>query len=150
MGKRGETWVLAQLLLFVGFVLVPRTGPEWPHAGMFMVAGGLLAVVGIALLAAGAFGLGRSLTPFPKPLPDSRLVTGGVYRLVRHPIYCGILLAALGASLATASWPRLALTAVLFVFFEFKARREERWLLERYPDYAAYRRHVKKLIPWIY
>jgi len=38
----------------------------------------------------------------------------------------------------------------LFVFFDAKARKEEVWLTERFPDYANYRISVKKLIPWIY
>jgi protein-S-isoprenylcysteine O-methyltransferase Ste14 len=38
----------------------------------------------------------------------------------------------------------------LFIFFEFKTQREERWLLEKFPAYSEYRNRVKKLIPWVY
>jgi len=36
------------------------------------------------------------------------------------------------------------------MFFDVKAKKEETWLIEKFPDYANYRNSVKKLIPWIY
>jgi protein-S-isoprenylcysteine O-methyltransferase Ste14 len=44
----------------------------------------------------------------------------------------------------------LLLSVVLFVFFDIKSRREERMMLRQFPDYAAYRQRVKKLIPFVY
>jgi len=69
---------------------------------------------------------------------------------VRHPIYFGLLLAALGISLFTLSPLRLLLTLLLGVFFDCKATREEKWLLERYPGYPAYQAKVRKLVPYLY
>ena len=112
--------------------------------------GWALAIFAILLLAWSALNLGRSLTPFPRPVPNGELVTTGAYRFVRHPIYCGVIIGALGLSLATENWSRLALTAVLLLFFDLKARREEGWLQEKYPEYVKYKSRVKKLIPWIY
>ncbi len=71
-------------------------------------------------------------------MPTAQLVTSGAYRLVRHPIYFGMLLAALGISLLILSPLRIALTLLLGVFFDRKATLDERWLLERYPDYPVY------------
>ena len=150
MGRRGEIWVVAQGVLLVLFAFVPKIGPSWPTDDFFRLAGWLFAGIGSLLLIWSAFNLGRSLTPFPRPLPDGELVTTGAYRFVRHPIYCSVIIGALGLSLATENWLRLALTCVFFVFFDIKARREERWLQEQYPTYEAYKLRVKKLIPWIY
>jgi protein-S-isoprenylcysteine O-methyltransferase Ste14 len=150
MGRRGGTWVLAQVVLLLLFAFVPQIGPPWPSQDIFRFAGWVLFGIGSLLLAWSALNLGRSLTPFPRPLPDGKLVTTGAYRLVRHPIYFAVLIGALGFSLATENWLRLAFTGVLLMFFDMKARREERWLQEQYPAYTAYRSRVKKLIPWIY
>lgn len=150
MGRRGESWVLVQAILLLLLLVVPRVGPEWPHPDLFRLIGAVLAVAGMLLLAWSAVNLGRSLTPFPRPLPQGKLVTGGAYRFVRHPIYFAVLAVCVGLGLATWSPLRLALAAALLVFFDLKARREEIWLQERYPEYASYRQRVKKLVPWIY
>ena len=44
----------------------------------------------------------------------------------------------------------LALAAVVLVFFDIKSRREERWLMAKFPEYAGYRRRVRKHIPYLY
>ncbi|QNA88704.1 isoprenylcysteine carboxylmethyltransferase family protein [Massilia sp. Dwa41.01b] len=149
-GSRGEAWVLIQALLFAVFLLAPRVGPAWPAPTVFRFLGTIVALAGIAVLGSSAVSLGKSLTPFPRPLPGAELVTSGAYRLVRHPIYFGLLLVALGIALSTLSPLRLVLTLLLGVFFDRKATREERWLLERYPGYPAYQAKVRKLVPYFY
>lgn len=150
MGKRGESWVVLQAILFIAFVTVPDIAGPFLRPAALLVAGWVAFVLGLVVAFWSVRSLGRSLTPFPRPLPDGRLVTTGAYRLVRHPIYLAVLLVALGVSLITASPVRLGLTVVLFIFFDRKSRREERWLEEKYPAYPAYRAQVKRLIPWIY
>jgi protein-S-isoprenylcysteine O-methyltransferase Ste14 len=146
---RGGWWVLAQLPLLVAAYLVP----PWTGAAssdLLAGAGLLLVAAGALQAAAAALTLGRALTPFPRPLEQGTLRTRGLYALVRHPIYSGILLMAVGWSLHHHSPAGLAFDLLLFVFFDRKAAREERWLMERYPDYAAYRTRVRKLIPYLY
>jgi protein-S-isoprenylcysteine O-methyltransferase Ste14 len=68
----------------------------------------------------------------------AELVTAGPYAFIRHPIYTGLMLAMLGSTLAEAPfW--LAPLIVFGIYFVYSARREERFMLERFPQrYAAY------------
>lgn len=149
MGKRGEGWFILQLVFFALILFAPKIPPlDFPL---------WLRVLGLAVIAVGGvFGtggmlaLGRNLTPFPKPIEGGTLVTAGLYRWVRHPIYTGLILGTLGWSLWRSSLLGVGLAVLLFIFFDLKSRREERWLTEAYPDYAEYRRRVRKLIPFVY
>lgn len=149
MGKRGEVWVAIQAVLLILYAVAPRTSEAWDSI-IAMTLGWGLCLAGVGLCGWSALNLGRSLTPLPRPLSDGELVTHGAYALVRHPIYSGVILITAGIALITENWLRLAMTAILFLFFDFKARVEERWLEEKYPGYEGYKTQVKKLIPWIY
>jgi len=94
--------------------------------------------------------LGTNITPFPRPIAGGKLVTSGVYALVRHPIYAGLIVAAFGWALVRMNPLGVFLALLLLGFFDLKSRREEAWLMEVYRDYVDYRRRVKKLIPGIY
>jgi protein-S-isoprenylcysteine O-methyltransferase Ste14 len=155
-GRRGEYLVVIQFVLMFAFILVPAWNP-WvtpeTAAGLAPARWALgLGGAGVALLLGGlgVFNIRAYLTPLPYPVDHSRLVRHGVYSIVRHPLYSSQLFAALGWVAFSLSLSHLALLAVGFVFFDFKASKEEGWLTERHPDYAEYARHVRKLIPWIY
>ncbi len=153
-GRRGEWYVGMQAVLF-GLVIFGPTGtglPAWPSplAAIATPLGLALVAIGGLIAAAAALKLGPNLTPLPHPKDDSTLVDTGLYGLVRHPIYCGLILAALGWALYVQGWLTLAWALVLLVFFDIKSRREEAWLLARFPAYADYRRRVRKLIPFLY
>jgi protein-S-isoprenylcysteine O-methyltransferase Ste14 len=94
--------------------------------------------------------LGSSMTVLPRPREQHELITRGPFRWVRHPVYSGVLLTALGACLISGSWIALALSLCLFVLFDLKARREEAWLAQRYPQYLEYRRRTRKFVPGVY
>jgi protein-S-isoprenylcysteine O-methyltransferase Ste14 len=81
---------------------------------------------------------------------DPELVASGPYRLVRHPIYSGILIATIGTALAL-SWAWLIAVALAGVYFVYSAIVEERNLTEQFPDtYPAYKRSTKMLVPFIF
>jgi protein-S-isoprenylcysteine O-methyltransferase Ste14 len=150
---RGGWWVAVQLPLLLLAYLVPTwTGraPSFAQLDLVAAAGLALLIAGALLFAAAASALGRALTPFPRPVAGGALRTHGVYAWVRHPIYAGVLCMSLGWSLYQHSLVGVAFTALLFAFFDRKAAREETWLAEVYPAYAAYRRRVKRLIPGLY
>src|SRR6478752_7451248 len=81
---------------------------------------------------------------------DPELVTSGPYRLVRHPIYSGIIVAGIGTAVAL-SWFWLAPVGLAGVYFLYSARVEERFLAEQFPDsYPAYRHSTKMLVPFVF
>ncbi|HJV76024.1 MAG TPA: isoprenylcysteine carboxylmethyltransferase family protein, partial [Noviherbaspirillum sp.] len=127
MGRRGEAWVIAQGILFIMFAIAPSIGPAWNLPDAVTLIAWALVISSVLFLAWSARTLGRSLTPFPRPLPEGKLVTSGAYRLVRHPIYCAVIIGAFGLTLISENWLRLAMTGILFIFFDMKARREEVW-----------------------
>ncbi len=152
--SRGEYYVAAQMVLVCLVLVGPWFGSgvgEAPWSWITAAAGILIGGAGLVLCVAGVLGLGRkNLTPFPRPKHDATLVEEGVYAVVRHPIYGGLSLAALGWALAWRSPVTLCLSLLLFLFFDIKSRREEQWLRQRFPRYAAYQYRVRKLIPLIY
>lgn len=115
-----------------------------------LVLGMVLIVSGAGIALAGARGLGSNLTPLPHPREHGTLIRDGAYAIVRHPIYAGLLLGGAGWALITGSVPVMSYVAALFVLLNAKANREERWLTAKHPDYAEYRRGVRKLIPFVY
>lgn len=150
MGARGEGWVIGQFL--IGAAILVATFFTRISVPLFVqLSGGALVVLGALIAGLGLLNLGSNLTPFPKPKDGAHfLVTSGVYGIVRHPIYSGIALGALGWTLWWGTLLGIALAFFLFVWFDLKSRREEKWLIEKHPDYVMYRARVKKLIPFLY
>ena len=109
----------------------------------FLILSGVIALAGFVAL-------GRNLTPNPKPRDNATLVSRGIYALVRHPLYCSLVLGCLGWGLMWRSGPAVGAAVFLAWALDAKARVEERWLRERFPEYGDYARRVRRFIPWIY
>jgi protein-S-isoprenylcysteine O-methyltransferase Ste14 len=153
LGPRGEGWVVLQFI-FLGAIAVSG----WLFGGYLSgvaqqagwVVGGLLICGGLAIAALAVINLGPSLSALPRPTDQAVQISHGVYSQIRHPIYAGLVCVAAGWSLATASLVGLALSVVLAVVFDLKARREEVWLRERFAGYAAYAERTKRFVPGVY
>lgn len=146
-----RAFVAAQVVLFVAFVTVPRAwSAGWEPGAWGAVSGWGLVTLGAVLAVASGIALGRNLTPFPEPLERAVLVTAGPYRLARHPIYGGVLLAAVGWTLLSGSLVVALLTVLAGVFFDAKRRFEERSLRARFAAYDAYRNATRVFIPFVF
>jgi protein-S-isoprenylcysteine O-methyltransferase Ste14 len=149
---RGGLWLLGQGLFMLLAFAVPvgagagRILPATPAQGI----GVALTLLGAALTVWGLLSLGDALTPYPRPRDGATLHREGAYRLVRHPIYSGILLGAFGWALWWLSAYGALCALLLAVFIDRKARREEQWLRNKYPEYADYARRVKRFLPGLY
>jgi len=124
-------------VLFILLPVVPvGTWPLTVQLPLGLGAGGLFLGIG------GIVHLGSNLTPLPHPPDDSYLVTTGVYRLVRHPIYVGVLFLALAYALWRMSlWHGIGVLGLGW-FFDRKATQEEQWLTAKFPEYTAYQAAV--------
>ena len=152
LGPRGEGWFAIQLILGVAIAGAALAGPAWTGdlRALSSVAGLLIMAAGGILLLRGVVDLRENLTALPHPRDGARLIETGAYRLVRHPIYGGLIVGSAGWGLVFASPLALGLDVVLFGFLDLKSRREEAWLAERFPGYQAYRSRTRRLIPWLY
>lgn len=153
--SRGELFVLGQFVLIGLLIFGPRTLPAFPgwsgpgqtagrYCGAFLLAAGTL------LSLAGCLNLGKNLTPLITPRAHGVLLEQGAYRLVRHPVYSGLLQMAWGWALWTGGWLTLSYALALSILLDRKSRREEQILLATFPGYAVYSRRVRRLIPFIY
>ncbi|HTX67214.1 MAG TPA: isoprenylcysteine carboxylmethyltransferase family protein [Opitutaceae bacterium] len=141
----------ARLLVALQFGLLVVLGfPPGTEHGRLALALGVMAVGGCWLGWTLAVNPPPNIHIRPVPKAGGRLVTAGPYRLVRHPMYLGVLVIGAGpvvlwlGALKLAAW--LALGAVLVA----KARLEEAALIARFPEYESYRRGRRFLIPGVW
>jgi protein-S-isoprenylcysteine O-methyltransferase Ste14 len=148
--QRGGWWVIGQGILMLAVLL---TGPlfkdNWQRfpskwAGGFILASG--SYFGIV----GAWTLGRNRTAYPRPLAECRLVTSGIYGLVRHPLYTSLIQLGLGWATIWQSGAAVLASVAMSAFLTLKSIREKRWLREQFAEYAEYEKRVKKFIPGIF
>ncbi|WP_159807288.1 methyltransferase family protein [Cellulomonas citrea] len=138
--------VAAQFVLLALVALLPG-GAGWPVPWWLRVVAWAGVLGGVVLMLVAGTALGRGLTAVPIPNGHAELRTGGLYRLVRHPIYTGLLLAAGSYVVATGGgWRALAFIA-LVVLLAAKARWEEVRLTRRFAGYAAYAARTPRFVP---
>ena len=143
--NRGQVWVVGQFVL--GFAVL-AAALAW-HAAFFW-PGLVPLTLGAGASLGALFNLGNSLSVFPLPKNDAVFVGDGLYRWVRHPIYSGLLLAALGWAVLWLSWPAGLVWLLFAVWMDRKASAEEAWLVQKYSNYADYRRRVRKFVPFLW
>ena len=149
--QRGGLWVLGQSALLcvviAGGILYRG---QWHGLFMLTLCGAFLLLAAVGCGFAGAVSLGRNLTPFPKPSSNTMLAQTGIYGLIRHPLYTAVLCGSVGWGLVWRSWPVLLAALALAPLLDAKARREERWLRQQFPEYGSYEQRVRRFIPWVY
>jgi protein-S-isoprenylcysteine O-methyltransferase Ste14 len=116
------------------------------------LSGCLVAVVGIAIVRRSRAELGPAWSLVPKADQSTGLVTTGPYRSVRHPIYLGFALLAMGQAVAFGSWP--AFVAVLFGIvpsFAWRGLAEDQLLSRTFGErYEVYRQRTGMIIPKLF
>jgi protein-S-isoprenylcysteine O-methyltransferase Ste14 len=129
---------------YFGQRLLPRSA-AWVYIGLVLTACGL----GFTIWARRI--LGRNWSAAPSIQRDHELIQRGPYRLVRHPIYTGLLLAVFGSCLAEGRAWNLSMFGIVAILLIVKLKAEEALMARQFPEaYLEYRRRVKALIPFLY
>jgi protein-S-isoprenylcysteine O-methyltransferase Ste14 len=139
-----DGWVI----IFLGLVRQPRSLTLLSAPSLVGLA---LIVMGYTLLLLGQITLGRFHSSTLVIKEDHRLITHGIYRLVRHPMYLGVILVAIGLAVTASSVTGFLIMLALVPVFLIRIRMEERLLMQEFGDaYRAYRAATNKLIPFVY
>ncbi|HUB97054.1 MAG TPA: isoprenylcysteine carboxylmethyltransferase family protein [Stellaceae bacterium] len=153
---RGNRWVLAA---FGVLALLSAYLPAWAdRRGIWPVDGEDVRWIGVVLFAVGGalrlwpvFVLGDRFSGLVAIQPGHRLVTDGIYRVIRNPSYLGLLVNALGWGLAFGNWVGVILAALMLPPLIARMNAEERLLQQEFgAQYDAYRARTWRLVPGLY
>jgi protein-S-isoprenylcysteine O-methyltransferase Ste14 len=137
-------WMMIALGIFEHQLL--RTSPS-----MFaQAAGTLLGCAGIAVRVAGHYQLAGGFSPYVELSKNHRLVTTGLYRYVRHPMYVGSLLIFAGLPLILKAGTAWLLALIAAVGFLPRIRKEEQMLDEQLPGYQDYALCTWRMLPGVW
>lgn len=133
--------VLALLLVWALF-----DGSAWSTN---TTSAALLAAAGVIGLWAVTANRPGNFNIIPVPREGAKLITRGPYRWVRHPMYTSVLLFGLACATRIDHLPGWLAWLALFAILWFKARLEEKYLLDVHAAYETYMVGTKRFIPWI-
>ena len=105
--------------------------------------GFLIIIIAFIILLVAIKDLGRNLSPFPRPINNSNLVTKGIYRFTRHPMYYSLIFISFGVFITKLSTYYLFLSTILSLIIKFKIALEEQYLNNKYKNYFLYKNEVK-------
>jgi protein-S-isoprenylcysteine O-methyltransferase Ste14 len=153
--QRFGSLVVHRLLLIGAIVVLLNLDDS--HVRLFretvwtQVGGIILCAAGVAVSIWARRVLGGNWSGVVTLKENHELIRRGPYRLVRHPIYSGIILALIGTVLAAAPYVWGAVVVVILaISFKLRSLREEKLMLGQFPgDYEQYMKDVKSLIPHV-
>jgi len=119
------------------------------HTVVTAVLGDFLVFVGLFIAIWARMTLGRNWSASVTLKENHELIQRGPYRLVRHPIYSGLLLMILGTAVLVGQVGGFLVLVFCFCGFWLKLRREEALLTKHLPAYSDYRRRTKALVPFL-
>jgi protein-S-isoprenylcysteine O-methyltransferase Ste14 len=145
---KGTLLVIGQFILLGLLILYPANSINYGVFGLTVtLAIAILLAMGFVILGLSFLALGKSLTAHPIPAKKGELVTDGLYRFARHPIYTGVLSIGLAMALSRGLFPHILFFIALIVLLNYKASFEEQLLRARYVDYASYADKTGRFLP---
>jgi len=140
------------ILVFFQFFIISLHFLKWefiPEKKIIQVnpfsyfVGFLIIMIAFIILLVAIKDLGRNLSPFPRPIKNSKLVTKGIYRFTRHPMYYSLIFISIGFFIIKLSIYYLFLTISLALIIKFKIALEEKYLMNKFKNYLLYKNQVK-------
>jgi len=135
------------ILVFLQFFIISLHFFQWeflPQKQIIQVSpfsyllGTLIIIIAFIILLIAIKDLGKNLSPFPRPLNNSNLVTKGSYRFTRHPMYYSLIFISIGVFIIKLSTYYLFLTISLALIIKFKIDLEEKYLMNKFKNYLLY------------
>jgi len=135
-------WIVSPAFSFADYSL--RVGP--------LVAGVTCLAIGLWLLFRSHADLGTNWSVTLELRKEHRLITQGVYRTIRHPMYSALILYAIGQALVVPNWVAGFTNLIAFtLLFALRVRAEEKMMTDQFGDeYAAYSARTKRLVPGVW
>ena len=140
------------ILVFLQFLIISLHFFQWefiPRKQIIQVStlsyliGFLIIIISFIILLIAIKDLGRNLSPFPRPINNSNLVTIGIYRFTRHPMYYSLIFISFGVFIIKLSIYYLFLSISLVLIIKFKIALEEKYLNNKFKNYLLYKNKVK-------
>jgi len=140
------------ILVFLQFFIISLHFFQWEYltqkkiiqASPFSyLLGILIIIIAFIIMIVSIKDLGRNLSPFPRPIKNSNLVTTGIYRFTRHPMYYSLIFISIGVFIIKLSIYYLFLTIGLALIIKFKIALEEKYLMNKFKNYLLYKNEVK-------
>ncbi|MBO8242167.1 DUF1295 domain-containing protein [Prochlorococcus marinus XMU1410] len=140
------------MLVFLQFFIISLHFFQWaflPQKQIIQVSpfsyflGILIIIIAFIIMLVSINDLGRNLSPFPRPIKNSKLVTKGIYRFTRHPMYYSLIFISIGVFIIKLSIYYLFLTISLALIIKFKIALEEKYLVNKFKNYLLYKNEVK-------
>ena len=140
------------ILVFLQFFIISLHFFKWefiPEKQIIKVTpfsyfvGFLIIIIAFIILLVAIKDLGRNLSPFPRPIDNSNLVTKGIYRFTRHPMYYSLIFISFGVFITKLSIYYLVLSISLGLIIKFKIALEEQYLNNKFKNYLLYKNEVK-------
>ena len=103
----------------------------------------LIIIIAFIIMLVAIKDLGRNLSPFPRPINNSNLVTTGIYGFTRHPMYYSLIFISIGVCIIKLSIYYLFLTISLALIIKLKIALEEKYLMNKFKNYLLYKNEVK-------
>tara|TARA_B100000508_G_C11404616_1_gene250105 strand:- start:423 stop:875 length:453 start_codon:yes stop_codon:yes gene_type:complete len=149
MVKKDLLFIVIQFTLFACYFILAEP-PYIPNLTIWGYILWPLVALGILVIIFGILNLEENLTVFPSPKKKNTLISNGIYKYVRHPIYTGILLIMFSYAFLKMSIILVVISSILWLVLYFKSRLEEEYLVQRHSEYRDYKERTGRFFPKLF